>query len=487
MTSNYHKDKYLKAWLNYNCTQGNNWIVQYRLAEMISHGNLTYYETTEKAASIKAQTECNLNAADVRHIFFTYMTNDLLITLVETYKGVLYLIHNSMNLIEPDETTNNEIPAKENDKNDDLSIHTVEFKDSMIYSYQEELDNAVIKVNDLPALPKLQSITSKIYMLTNIKHILHCLTGGELKHIGLRKKSWLAMDLKKVQKDEIDKVSFLDLVKMDDETKYLYGFRNYISQSGAILNLTHNYSVTPAILNKLVPSDTPRVKELILSQNFQLDDFSWLKNFPNVRLLNFWYAHRIEQSHIEQIVDTLPEIEVINIHSCCRINIRVLIPILKLRNLQKLAIDDAHFWCQKSIHELFILPHEWKNIYCESLEKVAINSTNLTLDVLDYILTSCPKITQFLVDDNILNMVSRNIIPGRDKEQLTVHSWQHPNKGLQILKRVTFKNLFKDTYSSQLFSESMLKKIKEQRELRNEPEPIPIPHQGKADAKPPMV
>lgn len=483
MTSNYYKDKYLKAWLNFNCTQGNNWIVQYRLSEMISHGNLTYYETSDHGHINKHKDECGLKAIDVRHIFFTYMTGDLLITLVETYTGALYLIHNSMNLIEPEEIVT---PIEENKS--DASVHTVEFKDDMIKGYQEELDNAVIKVNDLPALPKLQSITSKIYLLQNIKHILTCLTGGELKHIGIRKKNWSAADLKKIQKDEIDKLSYLDLIKIDSEKTYLYGLKNYISQVGQILNLTHNYSVTPAILNQLKPKDTIRVKELILNQNFQLDDFSWLKNFPNLRLLNFWYAHRIEQSHIEQIVDILPEIEVINIHYCCRINIRVLIPILKLSNLQKIAIDDAHFWCQKSIHELFILPHEWKNIYCETLEKVAINSTNLTLDVLDYILTSCPKVSQFLVDDNILNMVSRNVIPGNDKGQLmTIHSWQHPNKGFQIHKNITFKNLFKDTYSSQLFSESMLKKIKEQREMKNEPEPIPIPHEGKPSSKPPMV
>lgn len=475
MASTQHKDKYLKAWLNYNCTQGNNWIVQYRLADMVSHGQLTYYETNDVKYEMKPQTQCQLNPADMRHIYFTYMTQDLLITLIETKQGELYLIHNSMDLVEPQEPETTPII----DENDHSSHKTIEFKDSMVDNYQETMDNAVIKVNNIASLPEIKSINSKIFLVKNIKHLINCLKSSELKAIGLRKKKWLAHDFKKNQKDEIDKISFLDLIKTKSPEAYLCGLKIYITQSKNTLNLTHNYSVTPELLNQLTCEQTKDIKELILTQSFQLNDFSWLSKFPNVKLLNFWYTQGLEQRHIEQICDILPNIEVINLHACCRINIRVLIPILKLKNLQKLAIDDEHFWCQKSIHELFILPHEWKNIYCESLEKIAINSTNLTLDVLDYILVSCPNISQIIVDDNILNMVSRNIIPGNDKKQIiTVHSWQHPNKGFQIHKKVTFKNLFKDTYSSQLFSESMLKKIKEQRASRNEPEPIPIPGKG---------
>src|SRR5437867_530597 len=105
MTSSYHKDKYLKAWLNYNCTQGNNWVVQYRLSEMISHTNLTYAETNDTSYIVKLASECKLVASDMRHIYFTHMTNELLITLIQTYDGTLYLIHNSINPVEPEETS----------------------------------------------------------------------------------------------------------------------------------------------------------------------------------------------------------------------------------------------------------------------------------------------------------------------------------------------------------------------------------------------
>ena len=469
MKKNTASDKQIKAWLNYNCSQGNNWITIYKFDEIIGHKDKKYYEVSQTQTNEKSSEHCKLNSQDLRHVYFTYMIDNQLITLIETLNESVYLINNSVSIIEPE-------PEPVENENEEVEIKSKTIRDD----FDIQSDPEIKKIEEITALPQLQSIHSKVFLLKNIRALNKCLTGKELTNIGIKRSKWLSGDLKKIQKDELSQISFMDFIHIGTPKIYLELFEKYISQSGNTLNLTHNYSITTDLLDQIKVNNS--ITQLILHQNFQIDDFSWFKNFPNLKLINIWHNQRLEYKHIEQIVSTLPNIEVFNLHSCCRINLRVLIPILKLKNLHKLAIDDSYFWCQKSVHELFILSDEWKSIYCPSLQKLAINSKNLTLDVIDYIFSSCSNIQQFIVDEDILTMICRNIIIGYEKDNtLSFHSWQNPNKGFQIHKKVTFKNLFKDTYNSQLFSESMLKKIKQQKEMKNEPEqesvPIELPRQ----------
>jgi hypothetical protein len=474
-------DRELKAWLNYNCSQGNNWIVLYKIEEMVSHQDLTYFETTSKTIVPKTKAECRLVTSDLRHVYFAYMTENILISLIETHQGDIYLIHNNLN-IDDDvdatiETTGSDTldsaPATDGEaKEKDFSY--VEFTDEMLDNYHQNQDNLVKKVETVESLPQVHSVISKLTKLTDIRHLPLCLSAKDMKAIGLRTKKWLECDFKKAQKEELAKICFMDFIHIGTQDEYVTLFEKYLKQCGDLLNLTHNYSVTPEILAKVSPT-SHKIRQLIVYQNFQLSDFMWMENFRSVRLLNLWYSHQIEQKHIEQMVEILPELDVFNLHSCCRVNLRILIPLLKLSKLTKLAIDDPSFWCQKSIHEVFILPNEWRNLSCASLDKLALNSKNLTLDVLDYILQVCPNLQHVLVDDGNLQMITRNIVGGNQPELITFHSWQSPNKGFEISKKVTFKNMYKDTYNSQMFSESMLKKIKENREKSNEVEQIPLP------------
>jgi hypothetical protein len=265
----------------------------------------------------------------------------------------------------------------------------------------------------------------------------------------------------------------MDFIHLRSEDERVKLFDTFAEQSGEMLNLMHMYTMTPALLNRL--QIHPRVNQIVLHQNFQIDDFSWFAKFPNLKLLNIFYCHQLEQKHLEQIVQVVPALEVLNIHCCTRINVRILIPIFKLNKLVKLCIDDPQFWCQKGVFELFIFPDEWKQMKCPSLQQVAINSQNLTMDVIDYILLSCPDIKQFIVDDATLKLLLKNVVNGYDTEDImTFHSWQDPSKGCEVRKKITFKNLMKDNYNAEPFSECMLKKIKEIREKRGEKEQTPI-------------
>lgn len=465
--------KYLKAWLNYNCSQGNNWVVIHKFDEIVNHKNRQLFTVNGKNICPIESNDYQLSSRDLSHIYFTYMTENLLITLIETYNGQLFLIHNTMNLIDPSE-------GPESPEQEKTYPTTVELNNKVIDQYIENQDQLVKKVDNVIPLPQLESIESKIYFLSKVTDLKFCLSKKEKTLIGLRNQKWFLGDvqLKKIQKDELDHLSYMDFINISSELRYMMLLNRYIDQSGETLNLIHNYSITPALLNNI--KDNFRIKELIIYQNFQINDFQWLRHFPNVKLINLFYNHQIEQKHFEQIVQILPNLSVFNIHFCSRINLRVLIPILKLQQLEKLAIDDSQFWCQRSVHELFILPQEWKNIGCQTLQKVGINSLNLTLDVIDYLLDACPNIIQFTVDESVLKYINKNIVSGFEKDNVIIfNAWQNPSRGFQIHKKVSFNNLLKDNYNSQLFSESMLKKIKEIRAKKEEKEQTAIENKPK--------
>lgn len=463
-----------KAWLNYNCSQGNNWITLFKFDEIINHKNRQLFKVVGNGNAIPSSEPMIITSRDLSHIYFTYMTEELIKTLVETYDGQLYFIHNRVNVIEKDNEADATAPVPAPQE------QTIVLTNEVIDQKLAKKDNGSLKkVTDTVELPEIESYESKIYHLQNVSQLRGILSKNERHLIGIRDKDWLQGELKKVQRTELSKCSFMDFINLPHEADRVKLFDQYAEQSGELLNLTHMYTITPALLGQIQIHS--KVNQIVLYQNFQIDDFAWFSKFPNLKLLNIFYCHQIEQKHIEQMVQVVPGLEVLNIHSCTRINVRVLIPIFKLSKLSKLCIDDLQFWCQKGVFELFIFPDEWKQMKCPSLQQIAINSQNLTMDVIDYILLSCPNIKQFIVDDATLKLLLKNVVNGYDTDDImSFHSWQDPSKGCEVRKKITFKNLMKDNYNAEPFSDSMLKKIKEIREKRGEKEQTPIIDQPKS-------
>lgn len=170
----------------------------------------------------------------------------------------------------------------------------------------------------------------------------------------------------------------------------------------------------------------------------------------------------------------VPHLQIFSMSCCPRITLRIMIPLLKLRELELIIIDDPLFWCQKGRYELFIQPEEWKCLDCPSLHRIVINSKNLTTDVIDYLINVCENLSEITLDEEIFKQVSRDIVGGYRGEQLIFKSWQAPTKGFAIPKKVSFRNLIKNNVDSHTFSESMLAKIHEQRKRTGEKEQTAI-------------
>jgi len=85
--------------------------------------------------------------------------------------------------------------------------------------------------------------------------------------IGLNK-DWLDAPLKKAQKEQLAKINFLDFIPVQTEAEYMELLNNYIKESGETLDLTHNYSLTAALLNQVAINYN--IKQLVMNQNFQI-------------------------------------------------------------------------------------------------------------------------------------------------------------------------------------------------------------------------
>lgn len=421
-------EKYLKIWLNFNCVQDNNWIVIYKFDEIVNSPESKCYMIEN--GIIKQTTHISLNRCDLSHIYFTYMTESILVSLIELYDGRLLLINNTLELCS-DETS----------------------------------ENGVV------SLPKVKNISSNVYVLNIVYDLKLCVSKKLRKLIGIYDKNWLYDNFKESQKKEfLSKINFYDFIHIRDQHEYMRKFRQYIEQSNDRLSLINNYSIQTELLNQL--SDYPQVHELVIYQNFQINDFKWLNHFPNLKLINIFNSQQLEQKHFEQIRLYASHLEVVNIHYCTRINLRILIPLFKLDRLAKLAIEDANFWCQLDAYREFISNDEWKLIYCPSLEQLAINSDNLTIDIVDYILCSCPNLKHVIVDSNLMKNISNRAKDGYKEDTIIFCEWGNTNKGIIYHKDIKFTNLRKDM--SEPFSESMLQKINKIKTERGEKEQTPL-------------
>ena len=108
-----------EAWVNYNCKQTNNWIVLHNYLEIISHKDVKYY-----CNDVESTYPTNIGQT-VKHIYFTYITDQLLLTLVRTDTDKILFIRNEVNFVEEEETEGTEGEPADADTSEEkpMEIH----------------------------------------------------------------------------------------------------------------------------------------------------------------------------------------------------------------------------------------------------------------------------------------------------------------------------------------------------------------------------
>lgn len=427
------------TWLNCNGTQLNNWVVINNYDEIFNHIGRQFFKST---CMDVVKDDRVLKVEDMGHIYATFMSSELLISIIRTKgkHGQLYLIRNQVSIAEAEaeltvaETTNN------------------------------ETENEIKLVDDIPQFPEIKSIESKLYLLNSLRDVVSILSRKDRKSIGIIKNQYLICKNKKDDVEHHRNIISLAEVEPDNVDEYIATY-NKIYAGKDTINLAHNYSITSNILNQFPINNG--INQIILNKNHQLHDFTWFTRFPRVCLLNCYYMNSLTYDNIVYICKTYPYLNYINFYNCCRLNIRILKPLLHMTYIEKIVIEDENFWCQKGPSELFISHDEWEGLDCVSLKSLVINSTNMTVDVVDYILKSCTKLESLVVDESVFANVQEKASNGYENERIVFVPFQNQKKGLQYHRNVRFSGMYKDNYNTKVFTDSFMDGIKK-RELQRE-------------------
>lgn len=484
LMAKFNQEKYRK-WLNYNCKQTNNWIVWSSFKEIVGHANCQYFIDDQPSSE-------TINfPGHPDHVYFTSLTPNQLITLVEVSQ-CYYLINNQINISSED--------AEDTEDTVDNSQTAV----IPPTTFPGMTDDLIQAQTDKPEVPSMSLVSSRIYRLTDLKKLVTILTGREKDRLALpgsnfRLSKWEECSLPKNTVEYFMGMTDAQIIerlasicKSSSTAKAKSTIESLLGQettgnrhrhrptAPVFLDLTHNYIVKSDHLTKV--GMCSEIEQIIINQNIQITDLEWLTNFPNLKIIDIVNHQGIENSHLE-VLSKLKKLEVVNIHNCCQLSIRVFLALFKIPNLKKLMIDWEVFPCQKGYKELYIHPHEWKQASAPLLENLYINSSNLNLDIIDYILTSCPHLKSFIVNDDLLSDIEKKVKESFEPREIVFLSAINPRRGLSFRHRPKFVGMYKDSYGQGMFSKSMLEVIRKQRESAQALADVPeAPEEGAPDA-----
>lgn len=201
-----------------------------------------------------------------------------------------------------------------------------------------------------------------------------------------------------------------------------------------------------------------KVEVLVLPQVYKIEDFGWLKNLrcKNICLANLC----LTQDQVQQIAEVSPNVEIMRVLTCRGIDGRILLPLLRLKKIKQLIIDDPSLVLQEHLDHGVVADAEWKKLRNTSLETLSITSNGLTLDVIDHLMKSATELRNFVINNTILNKLHECHKPGFFAEQqgyITFISSLSDKRGFKVKKPVTVTNLLKNKYDPLPFSQSMVR------------------------------
>ena len=227
-----------------------------------------------------------------------------------------------------------------------------------------------------------------------------------------------------------------------------------------LLDLTGYYALNPKVIIT-AGEKYPSVTKISMNQNVHMcGSFSWLYYFPNLTTLTLKYCPITDES-VDLIYRYAPNLTSVEFHHCLNVTGRCLLTLAKCLKIEQIVID-GECKMQHNNFETVIKDEEWKELKSLTLSSLSINSSNLTLDFINFCLKSCPALTHFLMNDEVLDKLSKNARSGHSDDKIYFQSFADPDgsNGFYRYSDVKITDLVRNKYGP-AFSESMLRKIKE--------------------------
>ena len=311
---------------------------------------------------------------------------------------------------------------------------------------------------------------SKLIIIENPLDICKHLSCNELKLIGIQKnkflkqenifnhEKWKKINIIKSSNNVLDETYILNL-------QYNYSFKGNENDLLDIINVVLSMKIHLRQIQTIIFDNNLNIVGLDDSYNtdqriYETDNYnsnlqSLLKLFPNIKCLDFRCMPNIKINDIQSLYNCTRNLEIINLHNMANLNIRILLSLYRMPKLTKILINDPIFFCQYSEDQLFINKDEWKILISESITTICINSLNMNMDIVDYIIKSTINLETIIICQNIYNLCIKNMIVGsgvrenKSNEYLIFYSWEDVKcnnrsiSGIKVPWRPTFKNMFK--------------------------------------------
>ena len=402
-------DREFKYWLTKNCSRQNSWIVVARFGEIISHdGHLFYDELGHQV------DELPLKADNLEYVYIANLSPAKLIAIVQV-ADKYYVIKNFNNNFE------------DKNKADDSE-------------------------NDVVSKP----VDSTIHMTSSIDKAISLLSSAERKEVGLKKRHKIT--LKPKEQKALEGIVNIDFVGKSKSEQCLL-WDKLLAQSGDTLDLSGMYLIDPEVMGSGSKRKFNQIKTVILYQNNLVTRFEWILKLPALKTLSIWFSNQLEDNMLENLSAYGKTIQELEFHFCYKLTGRALIEISKLPLLDKLIMDNPVMSCQENTFETVIKPKEWRKIENSSLQLVMINSDNMTVDFIDYMLISFPNVERYVLSDKLIDKLHQDSAHGYEKDEIIFQSFADTSKGFKRYKKVRMLNLLKNKVDRQKFSDSMLKII----------------------------
>jgi hypothetical protein len=278
------------------------------------------------------------------------------------------------------------------------------------------------------------NLNIKLVEIDNLSDIKNYLSNTQMKLVG-------------IQKDKFNK-DYKKTIQSQGQSQNQNTHNSLnASNSKNVLNLTNNYTINDLELKTTISESL--IEEIILNNNIHIKGFEWITNFPFVKCLTIHNFYQLTNESMDYIIKNCQHLEIINVHNCPNINIRILLSIYRSNKIKKILLNDKKLWCQIDMNKPFISDEEWRNLYNETITDIVINSEQLNLDIIDYIIKCTHNLSTFTMSQNIYNLSLKNLLQGSDKNRfITFLEWNsivlNKTIGVKIQWRPTFNNMMKN-------------------------------------------
>ena len=395
-------------WIVNNCTSNCNWLVWSSFHEIISH--------TNKVCNIVLPTPTDIK---LKYVLFSFLKDNSLLTLVKC-NDFFMLIHNVKTTEEP------------------ASAPTAP---------------ASAPSADAPATSTKEITYSRIFVSNSLKDCISNIRKDDVHRIGIKKLKNLKFNSEQTKK--LKGVIGWDLVDIEPSSpKYQELLTKFIKESGKTADFSGFQNLDLDILAKIPNASL----ETMIFNHSNINNFGYFMNFTGLSTLTLWNCNEITDDSLIDIHCMIPKIKNLEFHQCNHITARTLINLAKLNLLTNLIFDNSSMLCQETVFQTVIKDTEWQSIENYGVEFIAINSQNLTLDFVYHLLERFKSINFLMCCSEIHAKIYKNTTSG--VEPTTVTFLNEKQERFTLNKTVRFKGLIRDAYDRQLYSESMLEKIK---------------------------